>query len=126
MRDILGLIERNQLYEYIHEQQFLNDPIIHGDTELLLGHVEILLDAGIVRHAEVERGPGGKFVYWDLRGAYITMQGHDLLDALRDRTVWQKIESMAQRAGVALSWEFIKAAVPLAIKEIAVRALKPF
>jgi len=42
----------------------------------------------------------------------------DLLDALRDQNVWDRIKGRAKKAGVSLSWEFIKASIPVVIGEI--------
>ena len=46
------------------------------------------------------------------------MQGYDLLDALRDQNVWDRIKGRAKKAGVTISWEFIKAALPKVLSDI--------
>lgn len=49
---------------------------------------------------------------------YISMQGHDLLDALRDEVVWKRITKKTATAGTVLSWEFIWAAIPIVMVDI--------
>ena len=55
---------------------------------------------------------------FNLRGAFISMAGHDLLDALRDQTVWNAMLAKAKTIGVAMSWEFIKAALPVVMRDL--------
>ena len=83
-----------------------------------LGHVEILIDAGIIKNACVKRNPDGEFEFWDFRGAFVTMQGHDLLDAMRNKELWQRVKSKSLHTGISLSWEFIKAAIHVVITEV--------
>lgn len=66
----------------------------------------------------------GLFLYLS-HGVYITMHGHDLLDALRDdldalrdEPIWNRIVQKAEKGGVMISWEFIKAAIPIVMSEI--------
>lgn len=118
VREILEQIEGNTLASYVRSGDFLKNPDVESKDDFF-GHLEILIDSGIIKHATVERNAAGEFEFWDLRGVFITMQGHDLLDSLRDEKVWNRIKKRAQTAGVSLSWEFIKATIPIVISEIA-------
>ncbi len=118
VRLILEKIEKNQIANFIESGEVNTHPLLSKDVDVFLGHVEILLDAGIIRNCIVNRGRDGSFTQCDFRGVYITMQGHDLLDALRDATVWNEIKTKAKIAGVTLSWEFIKAAIPLVLANL--------
>lgn len=117
VRSVLEQVEAGTIDRFVRERQFLNDPEC-ASKEVFLGHVEILIDAGILKHCSVERGTSGKFEFHDFRGAYITMHGHDLLDALRDEPIWNRIVQKAEKGGVMISWEFIKAAIPIVMSEI--------
>lgn len=122
VKEILVNVENNTLSEFFSEKRYkdLITDVHRDDQEILkiiLGHFEILLDAGILKNGQVIRDSEGEFSYWDFKGTYISMTGHDLLDALRDKAIWQKIKKMSKRSGVSLSWEFIKAAIPIAIQE---------
>lgn len=122
VKEILINVENNSLREFFSEKRYLNlisDSKLDDEKilEVVLGHFEILLDAGILKNGEITRRSDGSFEFWDFQGVYISMSGHDLLDALRDKTIWEKIKRMSKRSGVSLSWEFIKAAIPVAIQQ---------
>lgn len=114
---ILEKIENNFLDSFINDGLSVKPPYCISD-EVLLGHIEILVDAGIIKHAEVQRNSDGSFNFWDLRGVYITMSGHDLLDALRDQKIWNAIKLKSKQIGISLSWEFIKASIPIVIQNL--------
>ena len=116
VRAILEHIESEDLKEYAGQYSYVNDLNVNEDD--FLGHIEILIDAGIIRNAEVRRTANGNISYCNLNGVFISMEGHDLLDALRDSTVWSRILEKSKRASVSISWEFIKAAIPVIMKEI--------
>ena len=108
------------MHEFFSEKRYENlitDTTRDDAKTVVLGHFEILLDVGILKNGQVTRRSDGSFEYWDFQGVYISMSGHDLLDALRDKTIWEKIKRMSKRSGVSLSWEFIKAAIPIAIQQ---------
>lgn len=117
VRIILEQVEKETLADFIRTKQYLSDAET-ADADVLLGHVEIMIDAGILKNCRVTRGSSGHVESWDLRAPFITMYGHDLLDALRDETVWNRLTSRAKQVGVSLSWEFIKAAIPIVMTEI--------
>lgn len=116
VRAILEHVESEDLKEYAGQYSYVNDLNVNEDD--FLGHIEILIDAGIIRNAEVRRTANGNISYCNLNGVFISMEGHDLLDALRDSTVWSRILEKSKRASVSISWEFIKAAIPVIMKEI--------
>ncbi|WP_075258773.1 DUF2513 domain-containing protein [Herbaspirillum camelliae] len=46
------------------------------------------------------------------------MEGHDLLDTIRSATVWNAIKDTAQKKGIELSFEAIKALGAFALKQV--------
>ena len=116
IKSVLEHVENGDIVTFYEGEKYLTELCI--DEDEFLGHIEILLDAGIIKGGEIRRDAVGKFLSVDMRGAFITMYGHDLLDALRDKAVWNQIRSKAVKAGVSLSWEFIKAAFPLVIQDL--------
>lgn len=112
---ILTHAELGDLQSYATQKRYLQSKITEAD---FIGHVEILQDAGILRNCSVSRDNHGDFAFFDFHGAFITMHGHDLLDALRDAPVWGRIKEKAGLANVSISWEFIKAAIPVVMKEL--------
>jgi hypothetical protein len=115
IRRILEVVESGNLQDYADNGGYSADEIDEGD---FYGHVEILCDAGILKGCEIHRSAAGRIVSARLAGAFISMSGHDLLDALRDKTVWTAMLAKAKTLGVAVSWEFIKAALPVVLRDL--------
>lgn len=117
IRLVLSHIEAGDLQEWranmADEEKKLSVP--QGSID---GHLRILMNAGLVKGAEFHTDTHGVLFFSGLETAFITMEGHDLLDALRDDEVWGRIKERARRFSVAVSWEFIKAAAPVVLKEI--------
>lgn len=116
VREVLEAVESGDVAGYIRSEEFRTRFPTNPPADFL-GHVEILIDAGIIKNACVKRNPDGEFEFWDFRGAFVTMQGHDLLDAMRNKELWQRVKSKSLHTGISLSWEFIKAAIPVVITE---------
>lgn len=116
IQNVLSHIESEDIMKYIKDEGFERDFDI--DLNTYTGHIELLIDAGVIKRATVRRDPlTNKVNVLSLNGAMITMEGHDLLDALRDATLWRRIKAKAKENGLAITWEFIKAALPIVIKE---------
>ena len=115
MRIILEKVEAVELLVYLEKEKYLDSGMSEEDV---LGHIEIMLDAGILQNGKIPRGWAGKYSQYDVQGVFISMAGHDLLDALRDQNVWLRIRNKARQAAVSLSWEFIKAAMPVVMREL--------
>lgn len=115
IRLILEKVEDETLEKYINSDDYVLEGVSENDMAC---HVEMLIDAGIIRNADATRDITGEIVRFRVKDAFITMHGHDLLDALRDKTVWHLIKKKASSAAVSLSWEFIKAAFPAVIAEL--------
>ena len=116
VKDILEHIEAGDLYDTVQDERHLQNLSISEDD--YVGHIEIMEDAGIIRNCEVDRNMNGEIVRYSVLGVFITMQGHDLLDAMRDKSLWSRIKKKSLQTGISLSWEFIKAAIPVVIREI--------
>lgn len=115
IRIILAQVEAGELLVYLEKDRYLDSGMSEDDV---LGHLEIMLDAGILQNGRITRGWAGKFSQYDVQDVFISMAGHDLLDALRDQNVWVRIRNKARQAAVSLSWEFIKAALPVVMREL--------
>lgn len=108
--NLKAFLESNQYWEYLASVNLTDDDYV--------GHIEILTDAEIIKNCKVRRNMNGEIIHLDLNGSFISMQGHDLLDALRDQNVWARVRGKAKELGVSVSWEFIKAAIPIVIREL--------
>lgn len=112
---VLTHVEAGDIASYDTQKRYLRDGISEDD---FVGHLEILNDAGILRGCSIQRGANGQYSFCNVSHAFITMQGHDLLDAVRNDTVWGRIKAKAAQSGASLSWEFIKAAIPVVMQEL--------
>lgn len=116
VRVILERVEDGSLKDYDKRGLYRDELKITQDD--FVGHLEILADAGILKNVTVTRDSLGEFRFCVYDKAFISMAGHDLLDALRDRAVWSRIKDKAVQSGVSISWEFIKAAIPVVMQEL--------
>ncbi len=112
---ILTHVEAGDIASYDTQKRYLRDGITEDD---FIGHLEILNDAEVLRGCSIQRGVDGRYCFCNASHAFISMQGHDLLDAIRSDTVWSRVKTKAAQAGVSLSWEFIKAAIPVVMQEL--------
>ena len=118
VRLVLELAEQDRLAESLRDQSYSRPPVAQINEADFLGHIEILVDAGLIKGCDIYRDARGDYRRFSVDGAFVTMAGHDLLDALRDRTVWNAIQEKAKTIGVMVSWEFIKASVPVVLRDL--------
>lgn len=86
------------------------------EEDLIYKHIELLLDCDYIRGYKVDRTAHGILaVNGEVR---LTMSGYDLKEVLLDKNLFSKIKEKATSAGVKLSWEFIKGAIPFVYKSI--------
>jgi len=84
--------------------------------ERIAGHLELLIDSGYVEGLKVLRGADNHFSY-GVSAPRLTMAGHDLLDTIRSVTIWESIKSTAQKKGIELTFDAIKALAGFALKQ---------
>lgn len=86
------------------------------EQELIYKHIELLVDCDYIRGFTINRtGRGILPIDGDVR---ITMSGYDFKEVLLDKNLFSKIKEKATSAGIKLSWEFIKGAIPFVYKSI--------
>ena len=81
------------------------------------GHLELLVDNGHVEGIELVRSADGLFSY-GISDPRLTMAGHDLLDTMRSKTVWEKVKSTAKSKGIELTLDSIKPLAAFALKSL--------
>lgn len=86
------------------------------ECEKYLRHLELLVDCGYVMGVDISFTRAGYRL--DLNHPRLTMAGYDFKDILQDKKLWNAIKRKAQDGTMKLSWEFIKAAVPVVLKEL--------
>ena len=85
-------------------------PVLYRVSEVedlvLLNHLEMLIDAGLVR-GKISRSQGAR---GDVIGiSTLTWDGHEWIDLVRDPRVWEEAKTTLQENGSALSFELTKA-----------------
>lgn len=85
--------------------------------ERIAGHLELLIDSGYIDGITVLRGADNHFSY-GVHAPRLTMAGHDLLDTIRSSSVWETIKATAQKKGIELTFDAIKALSGLALKHV--------
>lgn len=85
--------------------------------ERIAGHLELLIDSGYIDGITVLRGADNHFSY-GVHAPRLTMAGHDLLDTMRSSSVWETIKATAQKKGIELTFDAIKALSGLALKHV--------
>jgi len=79
-----------------------------GEVEdvVLLNHLEMLIEAGLVR-GKISRSQGSR---GDVIGiSTLTWEGHEWLDAVRDPRVWEEAKTTLLESGDSLSFELTRA-----------------
>lgn len=78
---------------------------LEGFTRTLIGyHVSLLQEAGLLEARDVRDRDNR----WDLYPMYLTMAGHDFLEATRNENVWNKTLAAVTSKGGSVTLEIVK------------------
>lgn len=121
IRDLLEAIEQNKVK--MHWESLKSDE----DRRLALLHYDLLQESGLIVNYVLDSSDfddSGRVNYHpaylpeapNVPFMHLSMAGYDMLEALRDKNVWTSVRNKAANAGVALTWEFIKQAIPVIYK----------
>lgn len=77
-------------------------------------HIEVLAEAGLIK-AQCVRALGAPTACFATR---LTFAGHELLEAMRQTTLWNRIKGRVRDAGLSMSIEAVKTAASVVIKEL--------
>jgi len=75
-------------------------------------HCKLLRDAGLIE-ASVSEYMGGGIEGQAIR---LTWAGHEFLDSVRPKSMWEKVKSQAKEKGIGLTLDAIKALAEIAMK----------
>lgn len=86
------------------------------DEDIFCGHVLLAIDAGLIAGLSLKKVNDS----WIVKSsdARLTMLGHDMLDALRSKTVWGKVKELAVEARVPVTIELINKAMSLLVRQM--------
>ncbi|MEX3004238.1 DUF2513 domain-containing protein [Serratia fonticola] len=79
----------------------------------VISHFALLGKAGYVEVIDVSSLAGENYICTGL-----TWAGHDFLEKVRDDTIWKKTVSLVKAKGVELSFDTIKIAVGVVVKNL--------
>ena len=82
-----------------------------------VNHIEMLLEQGLVDGVSILRGIDGHVGY-GFHTPRLTWTGHEFLETIRQKTVWEKIKKLIDEKGVGLTIDGIKFAAPLVVKSM--------
>lgn len=75
-----------------------------------------MIDENLIKGVEIVTSSTG-FLYKS-NIPRLTKEGLELFNVLKNLSLWTKIKTTAKRAGVSLSFEFVKASIPLVLKDL--------
>ncbi|MCB0713371.1 MAG: DUF2513 domain-containing protein [Ignavibacteriae bacterium] len=81
------------------------------DTQVINGHVELLVDHGEVKYPKDPKTGRHQVLgngYWMPMMCKLTMEGHDLLDDIRDPSVFKKLKDKVNSVGGQVSLHVFK------------------
>lgn len=94
IRQVLSEVESGDRHKLqFHESK---DPMA---TE----HAFLLFDAGYIKAVNATTFDGRALINPEL-----TWEGHDLLDTIRSKSVWERIKQLAKEKGVELTFDSVK------------------
>ncbi len=97
------LIEVEELDEAQHEDLQYGPPSLSGDP-VKAYHLVLLWKAGFVEGADASGSEGSAVLATGL-----TWAGHDLLETMRSKPVWEQIKRTAGEKGIELTFDAVKA-----------------
>lgn len=115
MRAVLEAVENDQLVDAIEEESE-RDRLLRSvgespsSEDIFCGHILLAIDAGLIDGVKIQLR-SGKWYYEADECIRLTMQGHDLLDALRCGKVMKKAVEMATSAAIPITADLIKEAL---------------
>ncbi len=134
IRDIMQAIEEDRFAVFVEHagnnedwQDGLDSDQIKKERMSRLiridGHVRLLIEANLINKVNSgiidideyreRNGASPKHRYqYNYKSLRLSMEGHDLLDHMREPKVWNLIKKHAEEAGSKLTLDFIRTAIP--------------
>ncbi|MFL6600182.1 MAG: DUF2513 domain-containing protein [Steroidobacteraceae bacterium] len=97
-----------------------NGKSTYGDDKypIKTGHAFLLRDAGFIQAVDASTLTGPALIHPTL-----TWQGHELLDTIRSKPVWEKIKSTAEEKGINLTFDAVIALGKVAVTWVVAQAM---
>ena len=104
IRNILEKIEDETLFDFLKEVE-TEVRFKKTDTRFryeLIEHLRLLTEAGYIRGVKVHSATPERVDY-SISTPSMTMEGYDLLEVLRSKTVWTSVTDRIKPAGIGLT-----------------------
>lgn len=118
IRNILEKIEDETLFDFLKEVE-TEVRFKKTDTRFryeLIEHLRLLTEAGYIQGVKVHSATLERVDY-SISSPSMTMEGYDLLEVLRSKTVWASVKDRLKTAGIGITAEAIKIALQSALKQ---------
>lgn len=81
-----------------------------GKSDVIDGHVELLVDHGEIKYPKDNSGRYQRLIngYWFPFSCKLTMEGHDLLDNIRNPSIFKAVKQKVEKIGGQVSLEIFK------------------
>lgn len=113
LEEVLTHFEREDVEDAMRTYGSIATP----EEDLFCGHILLAIDAGLVTGLALKK-EGNSWLLVGSSHPRLTMLGHDTLDALRSKTVWGKVKTLALEARVPITVELINKAVSLLVRQM--------
>jgi len=110
-RDVLLYIEEEGGVDGI--KQF--PKIKNQDEKLIFYQIKKMSEAGYVNYSNPGKSTRSEYEHFT---AEITFYGHEFLKQMLDDTLWNKTKDIAAKKGMSLTFETVKAIIPVAIQSL--------
>lgn len=105
LREVLQLVEDDKLVDTLLLMQSCGD---EKEEAIFMGHLLLAIEGGLVAGIKVDFNPKLNEWDWGDKAPRLTLQGHDMLDSMRSRTLWALVKKKAVDLAVPISIELIK------------------
>lgn len=85
------------------------------EDDFVFYQIKKMQEAGFVRYKIEGKGYYSSYDYFTVETTYY---GHEFLKQMLDDTVWNKTKEIAKKSGMSLTFETIKAIIPVAIQAL--------
>lgn len=129
LRELLEQVEADTLSDFIKtngcdvseeltpmQKAKLNEDNASKYRTLILGHVELLIDAGLLKTEGLEHYTDSSPAYYLPVNPRLTMAGYDLLENMRNKDLWPQIKNKILNAGQVLTMDTISISAELIAK----------
>lgn len=108
LREVLQCVEEDKLEQTLEVNESCGD---EKEEALFLGHLLLAIEGGLVSGVTLEHNPKVNEWTWGCDFPRLTLEGHDMLDGIRSKTVWNLVKRKAIEISIPITLQLIKKAM---------------